>query len=731
MTISIWRYAHLALAIVSSLFLLAAAATGVVLAIDVVQEKNQPYKAAEFDQITLAESIPALRKKYPELLQLSIDHNQFVTAEGFDEEGNDFNAIIHPLTGEILGKPLVKSDFIQWNLALHRSLFMHETGRFIVGLVSFLLVLIVVSGTLLILQRQQGIRHFFDKLSRDFLAQYYHVAAGRLLLLPILIIAATGTYLFLVRFEIIPVEEIPPFAQRLHPEAAKIPLEDFTIFQQTLLKDVVKIEFPIDEDPSEYFKLQLKDRELAIHQHMGEVKEEHLYPLTKTLERLSLDWHTGRASTLWALLAGIASLNILFFMYSGFRISYERLRVKTRNTVKPEDADIVFLTGSENGSTRHFAQQVHRQLLANGARSYLTDLNNYQLFPKAQQLVVFSSTFGQGDAPSNARLFEKKLAALPQAQAVRFSVVGFGSHTYKEFCGYAVKLDAWLANQTWAQRALPLFTVNDKSTEDFVHWIKSWNDQNPIKLGTSPVMYGSQPPALQTLRVKAITSITETDPNFRVTLAPAFSAGFRSGDLLAIYPAGDERERLYSIAKIGRQVQLVVKLHEQGLGSGFLHQLKAGERIKARIIHNPSFHFPGKAPRIALIANGTGIAPFLGMIDENKKGLPVHLYAGFRHHTATTRAYQHFIEQQQTKGRLETARFAFSKEAEPAYVMDLIKADQAFFASLFRANGVVLICGSLAMQQDVEEVLNQICQAENGQPLSYYKTNGQLLTDCY
>lgn len=62
MTLSVWRYAHLALAIISFLFLTMASITGVILAIDPVTEKTQPYKVDNFDAITLAQSLPELKK---------------------------------------------------------------------------------------------------------------------------------------------------------------------------------------------------------------------------------------------------------------------------------------------------------------------------------------------------------------------------------------------------------------------------------------------------------------------------------------------------------------------------------------------------------------------------------------------------------------------------------------------------------------------------------------------
>lgn len=731
MTASIWRTSHLALAIVCSLFLLVAAVTGVVLAVDVIREKNQPYKAEGFEQIRLSESLPALKEKYPELLQLTVDSHGFVKAEGFDADGNEINGYVHPKTGELLGTPIVQSDFVQWNLALHRSLFLHETGRFIVGIVSFLLMLIVLSGTLLIIQRQKGIRHFFDRMSRDFIAQYYHVVAGRLLLIPLLLLAASGTYLFLVRFELLDKKTPQETKVAALTETSKRSLETFPVFQETRLAEVVKIEFPLDSDPEEYFKIQLKDRELTVHQFTGAVVQEKKYPLAQIWESISLDLHTGRTSSIWAIVIGIASLNILFFIYSGFRITYRRLGVKTHNRYKVEEAEFILLTGSENGSTLRFAQQVHLQLMANGIKSYLSEMNRYQAYPAARQLLVFTSTYGLGDAPNSARFFEKKLYQDPQLQEVEFSVVGFGSRTYKDFCGYAVQVDGWLEQQSWARRNLPLYSVNDKSTEDFVKWVKAWAAKNRIALVESPVKYGGQPPGLQQLRINEKTTATEQDLNFSVTLKIPRSATVRSGDLLAIYPAGDERERLYSIARIGNRMQLVVKLHEKGLGSQYLHNLKAGEKIKARIIPNPSFHLPEKAPEIVLIANGTGIAPFLGMIAENKPGRPMYLYAGFRHRYTSVKGYQALCDTAIQNQQLKSASFAYSREENPAYVMDLVHRDAAFFAKLLASNGNILICGSLAMQQDVEKVLDQICLERNGKGLSFYKARAQVLADCY
>ena len=732
MTLSVWRYAHLALAIISFLFLTMASITGVILAIDPVVEKTQPYKVDNFDAITLAQSLPQLRKIYPELVELSVNHNQFVTLEGFDADGNDFKQFVNPITGKALGTPKEKSEFIQWITSLHRSLFLHETGRFIVGIISFLLLLISVSGTILIIKRQQGVRHFFAKINKDYFAQYFHVVTGRILLIPILIISLTGTYLFMIRFEIIPNKEIEAqeVSSSANENSKQIELKDFPIFKSTLLADVDKIEFPFDsEDPEEFYKIKLKDRELTVNQLTGKVENETIYPTSKVLENLSLNLHTGRTNMLWAIILGIASLNILFFIYSGFAITLKRKATKIKNKYKTEDAETIILVGSENGSTLTFANKIHQQFLDAGEKSFLTELNQYKTFPKAKKLIIFTSTYGLGDAPTNAKNFEKLINKIPQDQTVNYSVVGFGSKAYEDYCAFAIRIDEILANQDWTNRLVEIKTVNDRSPEDFTDWVNSFNEKSEIKLATTSALYSEKTPKLKNLKVVEKTNLKENDKTFSLKIST--NQKFQSGDLIAIYPENDHRERLYSIGKVDNKIQLIVKLHEFGLGSQFLNNLSINSTLKAKIVHNSTFHFPKKSKKVVMIANGTGIAPFLGMIDENSKKVETHLYCGFRHNNDTAKSYAEFAEKQIERNHLSKFNIAFSREENSEYVMDLVKKDANLFVETLQNGGTIMICGALAMQHDVEKVFEMICQEHLNKSFDEFKTNGQLLTDCY
>ncbi len=729
MTLSIWRYAHLSLAILSSAFLVILSITGVILAVDAINEKSPAYKVENFDNITLAQVLPTLREHYFEIIEVKVDHNDFVTIDAMDEDGNSIKSYIDPTTGKKIGEIVPKSDFINWVTALHRSLFLKETGRAIVGVVSFLLMLISISGLILIVKRQQGILNFFIKVNKDSFSQYFHVVTGRWLLIPVLIIALTGTLIFLARLEPLvgqPKEIEHQVKENLQPKD----LKDIEFFKNTKLSSVEKIEFPfIPDDEAEPFIVHLRKKSVSVNQVNGTIISESLNPYSAIVEKFNIDLHTGRTNVIWAAILGIASLNILFFIWSGFVITFKRTKTKIgKNKYKANEAEIILLVGSENGATVGFASKIQEQFLANGKKSFIAQMNQYEIYPKAKQLIIFTSTYGIGDAPANAKKFEQLITQFPQNQSIEFSVVGFGSRAYSDYCGYAVKVDKWLNDQKWATQLLDLKTVNDKSPEEFTNWVIAYKETTDIPLATTPAMYVGKALELKNVKVISTTKITQEDATFKVILD--VKEKFKSGDLLAIYPESDHKERLYSVGKVDNKLQLIVKLHEFGLGSQYLYNLVQNSTIKARIVKNKAFRFP-KASKVVMIANGTGIAPFLGRIDENSKNIETHLYCGFRHDNETTKSYQEFATKQIFTNHLSQFHIAFSREENKQYVMDLVNRDAKFFAETLQNGGILMICGALTMQHDVEKVLEQICQQHLKKSFEEFKTNGHFLTDCY
>ena len=731
MTISIWRYSHLVLAVSSFLFLALASVTGIFLSFQPISEKLSSFRADGFDRVTLSETLPLLRTKYPGITDLSVDANDFVQIKGSDANGEKLSGYVDPLSGKILGNVAGKSEFFEWVTALHRSLFLHEAGRFFIGLTAFLLLLITLSGTVLIIQRQRGLKRFFTRIQRDNFAQYYHVVLGRLSLIPIFILALTGTYLSLDRFGLVnstvQPSEIDFDAIRSEPEKKA---GDFAVFKQVKLSEVQSVEFPFSEDVEDYYTLKLKDRELTVNQINGDILSQTIYPSTLILTNLSLDLHTGRASGIWAFILALASGNILFFIYSGFAITLKRRANRVKNKYKADESEFIILVGSENGSTFYFASAIHQQLIAAGKSAYIAELNDYTPFPAARHIIVLTATYGLGDAPTNAADFETALAKYPQTNPIDFSVVGFGSHSYPDFCKFAFEVNNLLSRQSWASPLLEIHTVNDKSPEEFSLWASAWSQLSQVPLTVSPGLLKPRQERMQAMSVVGCTEIHNNGDAFLIRFRPKRARKFTSGDLLAIYPASDHRERLYSIGKIGKEIQLSVKLHTNGLGSGYLAELKTGDLIKARIVSNTHFHLPSNAPSVIMISNGTGIAPFLGMIDQLPANNDAHLYCGFRNESSFA-LYKEPIEKNIKKKKLRHLHVAYSREGRKQYVKELLERDKNLVTDVLANDGVIMICGSLSMQNNVVDLLENICQKHLGKSISYYQSRSQVLMDCY
>lgn len=732
MTVSFWRLCHLCLALVSCVFIALAAGTGIILAFEPVAQQWKPYAIQGLDNVTLARVIPAIKKSYPEIIDLKTENNRFVMVNAIDKDGKQQHIYIEPASGKPLGKVEQQSTFFKNVTTLHRSLFMHGLGRLFVGISSFLLILIAISGLVLLIQRQGGMKLLFSRLVKDSFAQYYHVYLGRLTLLPILIIAATGTYLCLEHLKLWPAEKITHQLKfdALPADATGQAQEEPSVFKTIPLSDVQSIEFPFSTDPEDYYTLKLSDRELVVNQYSGAVLSEIVYKNRTLLSGWSMDLHTGRKSILWALVLAVASVNILFFIWSGFAITLKRRSTKIKNKYSKDNSSYVILAGSENGTTLRFASAIHGQLIRNGHSSYLTELNAYTTFANAEHIIVITSTHGQGQAPANANKFLSVIDHIKQPGTIKFSVVGFGSRAYPHFCRFARDVHQALSRQKGATALLEMSTVSDQSVEDFASWARQWSARSGIALSVEQEMERISSRPKQAFKVLGKTEAGEEQKTFLLRLKAPAGLRIRSGDLLAVYPANDHRERLYSVAKIGKDIHLSVRLHPGGLGSGYLHGLTKDQVFRARLIVNKGFHFPRGTKKAVLISNGTGIAPFLGMIDQNSGNASIHLYCGFRHY-ASLELYEASLKKSLACNKLEQLHVAYSREAEKQYVKDLLARDAAFIAHTLNTKGVMMICGSLEMQNDVLRLLDSICRDINGRSVAFYEKENQLLTDCY
>ncbi|WP_405294619.1 PepSY domain-containing protein [Algibacter sp. Ld11] len=733
MTISIWRYSHLILAISSSLFILLASVTGIILAFEPISNQLEPYAVHQAETLSLAKTIQVLQSEYTEVINIDIDKNDFVSASVITKEGNNETFYINPFTGKKLGKLIEKAPVFKFATNLHRSLFLKSTGRAIIGIVSFLLFLMAVTGIILIIKRQGGSTKFFSKIVKEEFEQYYHIIIGRYTLIPIIIVTITGVYLSLVKFSLLPSEKIAhQFPEEAFNETAKLEVADFKIFQNIKLNEVEHLEFPFSDDIEDYFLVKLKNKELLVNQNSGAVISSQNTGLVSQASNLSFVLHTGQGSILWSLALLLTCVAILFFIYSGFAMTIKRTKKSTlpKNKYKKDEAEYIILVGSETGNTFGLSNAFYNALLKTGKTVFITELNKYTSFKNAKNLIIFTSTYGEGEAPTNAKNFERLVYKTNISNTLQYSVVGFGSLAYPDHCKYAVIVDGMLQIHENFIPNVPLQKINNQSYNDFCFWAKKWSDSQGLELDIETPVKQINPKKQKTFQLVNRTNINQ-DQSFLLHLKPTKKTKFQSGDLLSIYPKNDTVERLYSIAKLDNNILLSIKKHEFGLISNYFNNLNINDMVTAEIKSNSEFYIPRRAKEVVMISNGTGIAPFLGMINDATRQAKKQLFWGGRT-KASLKMYAPLIDRAFHNNNLSGFYVSFSQEEnQKKYVQNLISERQDLIVRVLKTGGTIMICGSIAMQNGVLTVLDEMTSTALNQPLSAFQNNNQIKTDCY
>ena len=730
MVISIWRYSHLTLAISSALFIIIASVTGIILAFEPISNQLKPYAIENLDTITVSNTIASLQKEYQEVISIEVNNDDFVMASVITKEGKAETFYIQPETGKKLGNIIKKARVYEFSTNLHRSLFLKSTGRFIVGFVSFLLFLISVTGVILIAKRQGGFKRYFSKIIKEDFEQYYHIVIGRYVFIPIIIITLTGVFLSMEKFSLLPFEKTSHQITKQNEIALKTDFKSFEIFKTIFLKDVKQIEFPFSDDAEDYFLVKLKDKELMIHQYNGQIASNHEYSLVHKTTKLSLKLHTGQGSILWSIILIIASASTLFFIYSGFKMTFKRKK-KTlipKNKFNKDNSEYIILVGSENGSTFGFASIFYNALISKKKKVFISELNSYSYYKKAKHIIIFTATYGEGDAPSNSKSFKDLFISTDQKQVIKYSIIGFGSLKYPNYCKYAIYVDSILQQHSSFIPNMPLFKINNQSFDSFKNWVQEWNIHT--KTSIKITQNGLEKEKTETFKVVHKTNINH-DNSFLLQVKPKKKTRFNSGDLLSITPENETESRLYSIGKVDNTILLSIKKHELGICSKYLSKLTHYNRIKAVIKENKKFHFPKGTKTIIMISNGTGIAPFLGMIHENTTKRKIHLFWGGRT-KESFKIYTDLIHEAEEKESIASLHIAYSQETKQKnYIQDLILSNYKLIAKTLKEGGTIMICGSISMQKGVINVLENISKKELNIPLDVFENNQQIKIDCY
>ncbi len=104
----------------------------------------------------------------------------------------------------------------------------------------------------------------------------------------------------------------------------------------------------------------------------------------------------------------------------------------------PELKPLTILFGSQTGTAESLAKQMAKEASKRGFVPTVIDLAQFSLAKLASEknVLIITSTYGEGEPPDNARAFHAALgaAAAPSLNGLRFSVCSLGDTNYTLFC---------------------------------------------------------------------------------------------------------------------------------------------------------------------------------------------------------------------------------------------------------------------------------------------------------
>ncbi len=445
-------------------------------------------------------------------------------------------------------------------------------------------------------------------------------------------------------------------------------------------------------------------------------------------------------------LCGYLLSNIILFCYLRSIIPKLSLAIVVQCTQLPKQSEpkiaSLIAYASQSGTAALLAKEIAKQFPKNNRYDVACVSSlRAECLNEYQQVFFVAATYGDGDPPEQAMRFFSSLQKLDQSlSTVNYAVLALGDKKYPKFCAFGHQLAAIL-QQKGAQALLPVMEIN-QGHEGNIQW---WWQQLTQLLGWYGSTLAKTWHQQQILSNDCLNPDTPERPAHHLRLS-AIGCEYAPGDLVEILPDTNESEdlspRTYSIASCQAQgvldilVRKVIKTDGSvGLCSGYLTQQQVSQKVKINIKVHPNFHPPSVQTPLIMIAAGTGLAPFIGFLEQRDRAINCGkswLMMGERS-PADDNYFDQALTTFERSGTLHKRQHAWSNSIDSDqanYVGDIISAEQDDIRHwLLVLNAHLYICGSAAsLGASCDAILTEIL---GSRVLEALKNSQQIKYDLY